>query len=203
MSRFFAVVMVGCMTIAQFSFADRKPQQKAVDPPVATPENASGALPALPPPPSGKSTVIGGVIRSVDPVRAQLTLKVFGGQTLKIIFDERTLFYRDGVRAPLRDLGPDNHASVETVLDGTDIFARSIHTLSRSPEGESQGQVLSYNPGTGELTVSAGLAHEPIQLRVLAGTPIVRVGQAASGSAAARQMPRSGFFPRYRPCGFQ
>ena len=185
MGRFFAVVVLGCMAIAQFSFADGKPQQKAVNPAAATPENAPGALPALPPPPSGRSTVIGGAIRNVDPVRDQLTLKVFGGQTMKIIFDERTRFYRDGVRTPLRDLGPDNHASVETVLDGTDIFARSIHTLSRSPEGESQGQVLSYNPGTGELTVSAGLAHEPIQLRVLAGTSIVRVGQAASGSAVS------------------
>ncbi len=185
MSRFFAVVAVGCMAIAQFSFADRKPQPKAAIPSAATPENASSALPALPPPPAGKSTVIGGAIRNVDPVRDQLTLKVFGGQTMKIVFDERTQFYRDGIRTPLRDMGPDNHASVETVLDGTDIFARSIHTLSHSPEGESQGQVLSYIPGTGELTVSSGLAHEPIQLRVLAGTPIVRVGQAAFASAAS------------------
>ncbi len=126
--------------------------------------------------------MIGGAIRNVDPVRDQLTLKVFGGRTMKILFDERTQVYRDGIKTPLRDLRPDRHASVETVLDGTDVFALSIHTISRPPEGEYQGQVLNYNPGTGELAVSSVLSREPIKLRVPAGTPVVRTGQAASSA---------------------
>ena len=79
-----------------------------------------------------------------------------------------------GKRIPLRDLRSQDHASIETVLDGTNIFALSIHILSQSPEGECQGQVLKYNPGTRELTVTAALSSEPIELLVPTGTPIVR-----------------------------
>ena len=185
MGRILAVVMLSSLATAQLSFANAKSEQKAGTQSVSPSESTAGVLPSLPPMPPGKSTVIGGAIRKVDPVRDQVTLKVYGGRSMKILFDERTQVYRDGLRIPLRDLRPDNHASVETVLDGTNIFALSIHILSRSPEGECQGQVLSYNPGTGELTVSAALSRDPIQLRVPAGTPFVRLGQAASSSATS------------------
>jgi hypothetical protein len=136
--------------------------------------------------PRGKSTVIGGTISGVDPVRDQLTLKVFGGgRPMKILFDERTQVYRDGVKTSLGDLRANDHASVETMLDGTTVFARSIHMLSRSPEGECQGQVVSYEAGTGELTVSESLSPELIKLRVPAGTAIVRQGQAASAPGSS------------------
>ena len=133
--------------------------------------------------PQGKSTVIGGAIRGVDRVRDQFTLNVFGGRTLKVLFDERTQVYRDGLKGALRDLRAGDHVSVETVLDGTTVFARSIHLLSVLPEGECQGQVLNYDPGDRELTVRDVLSREPVELRVPAGTAIVRQGQAASASA--------------------
>ena len=91
------------------------------------------------------------MISSVDPVTDPLTLKVFGGKRMKILFDERTQVYRDGAKTSLRDLHANDRASVETMLDGTTVFARSIHMLSQAPEGECQGQVLNYDPGTGEL----------------------------------------------------
>ncbi len=174
--------MLASMATAQLSFADAKPE-KNVDAHFASIEEiSSGGLPALPPAPSGKSTVEGGLIRDVDPVRDQLTLNIFDGKPMKILFDERTHAYRDGVRTSLRDLRRGDRASVETVLDGTNIFALSIHILSRSPEGECQGQVLNYDASNGELTVSAALSHEPIKLRVPAGTEVVRLGQAAASS---------------------
>jgi hypothetical protein len=118
----------------------------------------------------------------VDRVRDQFTLNVFGGRTLKVLFDERTQVYRDGARSALRDLRTGDHVSVETVLDGTTVFARSIHLLSAVPEGECQGQVLNYNPGDRELTVRDALSRQPVKLQVPAGTAIVRQGQAASAS---------------------
>ena len=185
MSRFLVAVVLGSVVLAQVSFAHAKTVQNADTQSISSSEGASPVLPALPPTPRGKSTVIGGAIRAVDPVRDQFTLKVFGGKSMKILFDERTLFYRDGVKSSLRDLRPVSHASVETVLDGTIIFARSVHILSKSPEGECEGQVLSYNSGTGELSVSLVLAREAIRLRVPAGTPVVRIGQAAASSASS------------------
>jgi hypothetical protein len=134
--------------------------------------------------PNGKSTVIGGVIRSVDPVRDQMTLGVYGGgKPLKILFDERTQFYRDGVKTPLDDMRPDDHASVETLLDGDNVFAVSVHMLSRSPMGECQGQVLAFDPRNGEVTVRNILSGQPIKLRVEPRTTIARMGQPAFASS--------------------
>jgi len=125
---------------------------------------------------------MGGEIRDVDPVRDQFTLKVFGGQSIKILFDERTQVFRDGARIPLLNLRREDHASVETTLDGTKIFALRIHMLSQLPEGEYRGLVLSYNPQTGELTINVALSQKPITLRVPADTPMVRAGQEASSA---------------------
>lgn len=141
-------------------------------------------LPAMPAAPQGKSTVIGGVIRDVDPLQDQLSLKVYGGHPMNILFDERTKVYRDGVQAPLSDLHPQEHASVETVLDGDNIFALSVHMLTRAPEGNTQGQVLGFDPRDGELTVRNSLSGQPVHLRVPANTPIERVGQSSFSSSS-------------------
>ena len=176
----FAILVLGAMASAQVSTVDTKPQQAPHS--AAALEGSAGDPLALP---QGKSTVIGGTISGVDPVTDELTLKVFGGRRMKIFFDERTQVYRDGTKTSLRDLHDNDHASVETMLDGTSVFARSIHMLSRSPEGECQGQVLSYNAGTGELTVSDSLSRDSIQLHVPPGTAIVRQGQTASAPGSA------------------
>ena len=138
-------------------------------------------LPDLPAMPRGKSTVIGGSIRNVDGVRDQLTLNIFGGRSMKVLYDARTQVYRDGQKVALRDLRKGEHVSVETMLDGTTVFARSIHMLSKMPEGESQGQVVSYDRSTGELEVRDSLSPEPIKLHISPSTQIVRQGQESTG----------------------
>jgi hypothetical protein len=133
--------------------------------------------PELPPLPRGKTTIFGGEIRNVDPVRDQLTLGVFGERPMRILFDVRTEIFRDGKRIPLRDLGETGHASVETTLDGTKLFAVSVHILSGIPEGEYEGRILNYNPSTGELSIASGRSPEAIKMLVQRETSIVRKGQ--------------------------
>jgi hypothetical protein len=165
--------MLGSMAIAQSS-----PPGQTSGAEKAVSANASVARSTLPPMPKGKSTVIGGEIRSVDPVRDQFTLNVFGGGPhLKILYDERTQAYRGGKRISVLQLHPEEHASIETMLDGTKIFALQIHVLTQLPEGECRGQVRSYNPQTGQLEINEGLSQEPITVRVPSNTPIARVGQ--------------------------
>ena len=193
MFRFYAVIVLGCVSFAQLTFAAvKQEQEKAVSSPsqattsaVSPSYVARGGPSLLSPLPKGKSTVIGGAIQEVDPVRDELTLKVFGGKKLKILFDARTRLYRDGARIPLAELHAENHASVETVLDGTSVFATTIHILSHSPEGECQGQVQEYSPATRELTMSATLSREPIRLRVPADATIHREGQDATSNTGA------------------
>ena len=136
----------------------------------------------LPPSPTGRSTVMGGSIRNLDPVRDQFTLHVFGGQSMKILFDSRTEIYRDGERIKAADLHDDDHASVETTLDGTKIFALRIHISSQLAEGVYRGLVSHYDPQTGLLTVNVTSSQQTITLRVPPDTPIVRVGQEASSA---------------------
>ena len=178
MKHILAVIMLAGAALGQLPVAVAQSQTVGSQP-ALQPVSASADLPGLPPLPRGKSTIIGGEIRRVDPVRDELTLKAFGQRPMKILFDERTQVYRDGNRISLRDLGPSNHASVQTLLDGTTIYALSIHILSQSPEGEYQGRVLNYNSDTHELTVSSVLSRDPIKLLVPASTPVARVGQPA------------------------
>jgi hypothetical protein len=187
MQRYFAVAMLGGVTFFLVSTpASFAQQQQSLNPqPAASLVAASANLPALPPVPRGKSTVLGGQIQHVDPVRDQLTLKAYGEKPIKILFDERTQVYRDGSRIPLLDLGASDHASVQTILDGVDIFAVSVHILSKPPEGDYQGRVLSYNPSSGEISIDGGIAGQPFKLLVTRDTSIARQGQSSFSSAQA------------------
>lgn len=132
----------------------------------------------LPPLPRGKSTIFGGAIHSVDPVRDQFMLDIYGARPMKILFDERTQVYRDGVKIPLHDLSTVKHASVQTTLDGTHIYAMSVHILSELPQGDFHGLVLRYNSGTGELQLDASPA-PPFTVMVSRNASFVRKGQSA------------------------
>jgi hypothetical protein len=177
--------MLGCVVIAQLAVASAKPEQIPVEQSKLESAGVTENLPALPPAPQGKSTILGGSILSVDRVRDELVLKVFGQKSTKILFDERTQVFRDGRRIPLRDITSADHASVETLLDGTSVFAISIHITSRSPVGELQGKVLNYNPATRALTVGAVQWHDTFKLLLPVSTSIVRKDQSQFSSAPA------------------
>ena len=182
MGRLFTGILLGGLT---FGFvAPASPQsQFSGQPSSLKSTTALGDIPGLPAPPRGKSTILGGEIRNVDPVRDELTLKIYGQHPVKILFDERTQAFIDGKKISLRQLGHADHASVQTLLDGTNVFALSIHILSQSPQGEYQGRVLNYDSGSNELTLNSAMFHEPLTVFVPAGTPVVRVGQTAFTAA--------------------
>lgn len=177
MDRSFAALITGGVLAAQLLTAGAKSEQNT-DPRRATEtEDAFVKLPALPAVPAGRSTIMGGEIEKLDPVRDQFQLKAFGQKPLTILFDERTRVYRDGTKIALSDLRSNEDASVQTVLDGTNVFAVSIHQLSRTPEGEYQGQVLSYDSKTKEVTVLITSSRDSVKLLVPVGTPIISAGQ--------------------------
>jgi hypothetical protein len=183
MCRFLALAILSSVAFAQLSSsAQSKPAQDQAAPSTSGLVGAPAGASSLPPAPQGKSTVIGGAIRGVDRVRDQFTLDVFGGRALKVLFDERTHIYRDGVKGSMGDLRAGDHVSVETVLDGTTVFARSIHMLSELPRGDSQGQVTDYNFADHELTMLDAQSRQLVKFRVPDGTAFVRQGQAATSA---------------------
>ncbi len=171
------MVMLGGMTLAQLSFASPHSQSPAHSQANSGTDDSAGDLPALPPVPQGVSTILGGEIQDVDPVLDQFSLHIYGQRPMEIVFDPRTQVYRNGIRIPLSELGNDSHASVQTVLDGSKVFAISIRVLTQAPEGDCEGMVESYNPGSGELTVNSTLSAQPVHFFVSPGTPIARVGE--------------------------
>lgn len=186
MDRFFTVIMLGAMIVSGTMARAQSPAManRPADLESATATGDFSALPALP---GGKSTILGGEIRNVDPVLDEFTLRIVGQHPMKIYFDQRTQVFRNGTRIPLHELRPEEHASVQTVLDGSNVFAISIHMLSEMPEGESQGRVLSYDPATHQLIIGSSLSREPIRVLVREDTPVVRVGQNAFISASKGQ----------------
>lgn len=139
-------------------------------------------LTGIPPLPRGVSTILGGSLRDVDPVLDRFTLQIVGEKPMKILYDERTQVFVDGKRIPLNQLHAAEHASVQTALDGTAVFAISIHILSQLQQGDYRGEVTAYDPSTGNLDVVPGKGATPIRVRVSSDTRFDRKGQEASGS---------------------
>lgn len=183
MKRRWTQFVLGGMALVPFAMGHAQTGQLAGSSPGVRPAPATADLPDIPATPTGQSTIMGGAIREVDPVRDQFTLHVYGIKPLKVLFDARTQIFRNGKRIPIRDLGSVNHASVQTTLDDGQVFALSIHILSQLPEGQYQGQVASYNPETGELVLSATQGGQPFPVLVTSSTSIARQGQLAFASA--------------------
>jgi hypothetical protein len=182
MERLFITMVLGGALLSQASAAPAQAVQAAVSASAIKPDNSGGHFTDVPPLPRGKSTILGGSIQNVDPVRDQFVLHVYGEKPMRILFDERTQLFRDGKKIALRDLGPAMHSSVQTTLDGANIFAISVHILSQQANGDYQGRVLSYNPGTGILMLTSATNRAPFRVQVSNQTSFKRLGQSAFSS---------------------
>ncbi len=122
----------------------------------------------------------------MDRVRDEFTVRVYGGGKVNIYFDPRTHIYRNGSEASLADLRAGDRVSIDTMLDGGNIFARTIRLKGATNVGESQGVVVSYSADSGELMVRDRLSPQPLRLRVTSQTRLVNRGQASSASELVR-----------------
>jgi hypothetical protein len=134
-------------------------------------------VPALP---TGKTTLVGGTIRSVDHIRDRLTLDIFGGGHTTILFDERTRVFRGTEKGSLDSLKNGERASLDTTLDGTRIFARNIRVAAEAAAGQGDGQVVAFEPATGILTLRDTLSPQPVKMRLAGGASILRGDHAAT-----------------------
>ncbi len=152
--------------------------------PTASPTRGSGVLPApdLPKLPGGKVTLLGGTIQSIDHVRDRLVLHVFQGGRMPVLFDERTRVFRDGKAVSLDNLQDGERAYVDTTLDGTQIFARSIRIAGHGLAGQSSGQIVDFRSESGELLVRDSLAPEPVKMHLAANANILQQDTRAAPS---------------------
>ena len=166
-----------------FTAAQASQQTAATEPDLSTTHLKS--VTKVPPLPKGTSTILGGSIRDIDPVLDRFTLHIVGDKPMRILYDERTQLFVDGKRISLNQLRSAEHASVQTALDGTTVFAISVHILSQLQQGDFSGQVQSYDPATGDLEIVGSRGGDPIRLRVSSTTVFERKGQGTSSATAA------------------
>ena len=140
---------------------------------IALNNQESRAVPALPPQPKGKTTLMGGMIRTVDNVRDRIVLDVFAGGKMAVLFDDRTHVFRGEERGTLDDLQQGMRAYVDTTLDGKDVFARNIRVIA-SPTGQGRGQIVDFDAGKRELILRDTLSPRPVKMHLAAGATIVR-----------------------------
>jgi hypothetical protein len=140
-----------------------------------------GPLPNLPPVSShNKVSLLGGTVEKLDLVKDEFTVQVFGGGKLNIYFDPRSHIYNNGKEASISELRVGDRVSIDTMLDGGNIFARTIRLKGPSNGGESQGVVLSYVASSGQLILRDRISPQPLRLRVTSQTRIMEAGHAAS-----------------------
>jgi hypothetical protein len=132
----------------------------------ATPETHDPLL-DLPQLPKNKVSLIGGTVAKLDPIQNRITVQTFGGkQKMRMGFDVRTRFYRDGQASNQRELKPGQRVYVDTQLEGTRIFAKTIWIETQVPVGDARGQVISYDSGAGTLTLRDELSSQPTKFHV-------------------------------------
>jgi hypothetical protein len=124
-----------------------------------------------PPLPKGKPTLIGGLATQVDQVRNHLTIQPFGGgPKIKVFVDERSRIYRDGTETTVLGIHKGDRVYLDTMLDGSRIFAKNVRVSTQTGMAQMRGQVLGLNRETGILTVRDPLSVQPINFTVSGGT---------------------------------
>jgi len=140
-------------------------------------------LPDLPPVPKANATLVGGMVDRIDRVRDKITVRVFGGGKESFLFDPRTQVYRGGEAVTVADLRVGERIYLDTILDGDDVFARTIRLRAASATGTSQGVVLKFQNDRGELSVRDALSPDPVEVSVNSLTKITEGRKAVSPAA--------------------
>ena len=153
----------------------RQPSESASQTPVLA-NQGPDKLFDLPPLKSSHASLMGGSLESIDRVRDRLVLRPFGRGKLTIAFDPRTQFLRGTETARAQDMRPGDRVYVETVLDGTTMFAKTVHLPTDTSLGSVQGQVIGYDAAGGSLSISDQLSTEAVRFRVTSKTAITGAG---------------------------
>jgi hypothetical protein len=186
LSRFLMFVALWGVIYAQSDSTPSANSPQSANPVAAPKSPERDPLLDLPPLPHGKVSLVGGTITRLDRVQDHLTIQPFGGQQkMNVAFDVRTRLFRDSQAATQRDLKVGERVYLDTMLNGTAIFAKSIWIDSNTAAGSGRGQIIAYDPQSGVLTLHDELSTQPVKF-MLAPNPIVRQGSEARSLADLR-----------------
>jgi hypothetical protein len=143
------------------------------------PERRVAGDPLNPPPlPDTKATLVGGIVEGVDRIRNRITIRPFGGNKMKLVYDERTRFYRNGVETTFAGVKKGDRIYVDTQLDGATVFARNVRVRNEQEAADARGQVMRVEGG--RIGVKDDLSGQTVTFVADGNTRIVKGGQSAT-----------------------
>jgi hypothetical protein len=155
---------------------DSSSQPAATATPGARRENRDPLL-DLPELPNNKVTLIGGTVKSLDQVMNKMVVVPFGSkQKMEVAFDTRTDFFEDGKPISYRTIREGQRVYLDTMLNGTSVFAKKIWIQSTADSGIGHGQVVAYDPEHHTLTVRDELSSQPVKMQLSRST-VLKKGQ--------------------------
>jgi hypothetical protein len=153
----------------------------------------------LPPLPHTTITLIGGTVVSLDEIMNRMVVEPFGGkQKMKVAFDSRTHFYENGKTITEREIKQGQRVYLDTQLNGSKVFAKTIWIQTSTESGIGQGQILNFDPGKQILTVRDELSSQPIKMHLSSAT-VMRKGEqpAAAKDLVPGTLVSLSFGPRH------
>jgi hypothetical protein len=131
-------------------------------------------LPDLPALPRKNATLVGGTLEKLDRVRDKLTVRIFGGGRTTVLIDPRTRVFRGTEQVTIADLREGQRIYLDTILDGSTIFAKNIRLDAATALGESRGVIVKYRADQGEFSIQDGIAPFPVDVRLSSSTQFVQ-----------------------------
>ena len=135
--------------------------------------DANDPMFGIPKMPHGKVSLIGGTVSRIDPIRQRITLRVFGSnKKMTFGYDERSHIFRDGMEATYKGVQQGERVYVDSMLDGTALFARNIRVVTTLRPADARGQITQYDPNRGVMVIRDELSSSPVTFHVSKNTKV-------------------------------
>ena len=129
--------------------------------------------------PRGKTSLVRGVLKRLDPVHDQLLIRAFGGGDVRVAFDPRTQMLAGDQHAPFTSIPVGSVVSVDTVMDGGKLFAVSVRA-GTTTASELNGQVVRYDASKSQLTLRDPMSPENFSVKITSNSVLLNQGKATS-----------------------
>ena len=176
-----------------------QPQSNPAATSVAAARESYDPLLDLPPLPHETVTLIGATVVSLDEIMNRMVVEPFGGkQKMKVAFDSRTHFYENGKAITERELKQGQRIYLDTQLNGSRVFAKTIWIQTGAESGLGQGQILDFDREKQTLTVRDEISSQPIKMHLSSATVIRKGDQpAAVGDLVKGSLVSLSFGPQH------
>ena len=179
----FCMFLAGGSALAIPAYAQNQQGFSGSTPQAQTPAQRESYDPLLdlPPLPRNQITLIGGTVSGLDEVMNRMIFQPFGEKRkMNVAFDTRTRFYRDGQPITYREIKQGQRVYLDTMLNGSKVFAKSIWIQSVADNGVGRGQIVEFDAQHNTLTVRDELSNESIKMRLTPSTVIRGAERTAS-----------------------